>query len=466
MKKIMAIIFSIVVAISSVMLTTTTTATAASNTTLLGDANQDGKLDTTDAIYILYYIALVCAGYPEDDVYSRFDVEIDERVFDVDRSEKVDTTDVLYLLTYIAKCGAGQNATWPPAPEKIYSDDILVFNPVNGVETWNLRSAPSLEAGVVTKMSAGETCKVIKILQESWYEVEYFGIDLYLQITPDSESFFYVDPIPRETASTTTETTASTTTETTASTTTETTASMTTETTTTQSTETSIETTKATTLTTTEFSTTKATTESTTITASTTAMESKTTSATTETKPTTTKATAKTTTKSTTTVTTSDSSTTTSTKLTTTSTTTTEELQLGDIVTPTEKVKLTNSDGEITVDAGEFITIVSEKNGNYVVIYQKQLYELNTTAYLNKVEHEYQEKQILTVEEIETGDILKFTGETWYIRDESESAVGTLKENELFVVMARNGNILTIITSDGTIGNIFCIADKYCMMVD
>lgn len=444
MKKVMAIIFSIVVAISSVMLTTTTTATAVGNTTLLGDANQDGKLDTTDAIYILYYIALVCAGYPKDDVYSRFDVEIDERVFDVDRSEKVDTTDVLYLLTYIAKCGAGQDATWPPAPEKIYSDDILVFNPVKGVETWNLRSAPSLEAGVVTKMSAGENCKVIKILQESWYEVEYFGIDLYLQITPDSESFFYVDPIPRETASTTTETT---------TTTTETT---------TQSTETSIETTKATTLTTTEFSTTKATKESTTITASTTAMESKTTSTTTETKPTTTK----TTTKSTTTVTTSDSSTTTSTKLTTTSTTTTEELQLGDIVTPTEKVKLTNSDGEITVDAGEFITIVSEKNGNYVVIYQKQLYELNTTAYLNKVEHEYQEKQILTVEEIETGDILKFTGETWYIRDESESAVGTLKENELFVVMARNGNILTIITSDGTIGNIFCIADKYCMMVD
>lgn len=411
MKKVMAIIFSIVVAISSVMLTTTTTATAVGNTTLLGDANQDGKLDTTDAIYILYYIALVCAGYPKDDVYSRFDVEIDERVFDVDRSEKVDTTDVLYLLTYIAKCGAGQDATWPPAPEKIYSDDILVFNPVKGVETWNLRSAPSLEAGVVTKMSAGENCKVIKILQESWYEVEYFGIDLYLQITPDSESFFYVDPIPRETASTTTETT---------TTTTETT---------TQSTETSIETTKATTLTTT-------------------------------------KATTKTTTKSTTTVTTSDSSTATSTKLTTTSTTTTEELQLGDIVTPTEKVKLTNSDGEITVDAGEFITIVSEKNGNYVVIYQKQLYEMNTTAYLNKVEHEYQEKQILTVEEIETGDILKFTGETWYIRDESESAVGTLKENELFVVMARNGNILTIITSDGTIGNIFCIADKYCMMVD
>ena len=443
MKKVMAIIFSIVVAISSVMLTTTTTATAVGNTTLLGDANQDGKLDTTDAIYILYYIALVCAGYPKDDVYSRFDVEIDERVFDVDRSEKVDTTDVLYLLTYIAKCGAGQDATWPPAPEKIYSDDILVFNPVKGVETWNLRSAPSLEAGVVTKMSAGENCKVIKILQESWYEVEYFGIDLYLQITPDSESFFYVDPIPRETASTTTETT---------TTTTETI---------TQSTETSIETTKATTLTTT-----KATTESTTITASTTAMESKTTSTTTETKPTTTKATTKTTTKSTTTVTTSDSSTATSTKLTTTSTTTTEELQLGDIVTPTEKVKLTNSDGEITVDAGEFITIVSEKNGNYVVIYQKQLYEMNTTAYLNKVEHEYQEKQILTVEEIETGDILKFTGETWYIRDESESAVGTLKENELFVVMARNGNILTIITSDGTIGNIFCIADKYCMMVD
>ena len=452
MKKVMAIIFSIVVAISSVMLTTTTTATAASNTTLLGDANQDGRLDTTDAMYILYYIALVGAGYPKDDVHSRFDVEIDERVFDVDRSEKVDTTDVLYLLTYIAKCGAGQDATWPPAPEKIYSDDILVFNPVKGVETWNLRSAPSLEAGVVTKMSAGETCKVIKILQESWYEVEYFGIDLYLQITPDSESFFYVDPIPRETASTTTETTASMTTETT-TTTTETT---------TQSTETSIET-KATTLTTTEFSTTKATTESTTITASTTAMESKTTSATTETKPTTTKvttkATTKTTTKSTTTVTTSDSST-------TTSTTTTEELQLGDIVTPTEKVKLTNSDGEITVDAGEFITIVSEKNGNYVVIYQKQLYELNTTAYLNKVEHEYQEKQLSTVEEIETGDILKFTGDTWYIRDESESAVGTLKKNELFAVMARNGNILTIITSDGTIGNIFCIADKYCMMVD
>ena len=346
----MAIIFSIVVAISSVMLTTTTTATAVGNTTLLGDANQDGKLDTTDAIYILYYIALVCAGYPKDDVYSRFDVEIDERVFDVDRSEKVDTTDVLYLLTYIAKCGAGQDATWPPAPEKIYSDDILVFNPVKGVETWNLRSAPSLEAGVVTKMSAGENCKVIKILQESWYEVEYFGIDLYLQITPDSESFFYVDPIPRETASTTTETT---------TTTTETT---------TQSTETSIETTKATTLTTT-----KATTESTTITASTTAMESKTTSTTTETKPTTTKATTKTTTKSTTTVTTSDSSTATSTKLTTTSTTTTEELQLGDIVTPTEKVKLTNSDGEITVDAGEFITIVSEKNGNYVVISETAL---------------------------------------------------------------------------------------------
>lgn len=61
MKKVMAIIFSIVVAISSVMLTTTTTATAAGNTTLLGDANQDGKLDTTDAIYIfVLYCSCLC----------------------------------------------------------------------------------------------------------------------------------------------------------------------------------------------------------------------------------------------------------------------------------------------------------------------------------------------------------------------------------------------------------------------
>ena len=37
-------------------------------------------------------------------------------------------------MVYIAKSGAGQDATWPPAPEKIYTDDILVFNPVKGVE--------------------------------------------------------------------------------------------------------------------------------------------------------------------------------------------------------------------------------------------------------------------------------------------------------------------------------------------
>lgn len=454
MKKVMAIIFSIVIAISSVMLATTTTTTA-SNTSLLGDANLDGKLDTTDAVYILYYIALVAAGYPKDDVYSHFDIEIDERIFDVDRSEKIDTTDVVELLTYIAKCAAGQEATWPPAPKKIYCDDVLVFNPIKESETWNLRSAPSIEADIVTKMSAGETCKVIKIMQKSWYEVEYLGTNLYLQITPDFEKFFYVDPIPKETTSTTTEPTTTTTAETT-----------------TQSTEKNVETTTNTTaLTTTKktataFATTKVTTETTIITKKTTTMESKTTTnVTTETKPK--QTTTKTTSKFTTTVKTTDSSTTTSTEFTTTANATTEELQLGDIVTPTESVKLTDSNGDITIDAGEIITIVSvNENGNYIVIYQKQLYELDNTAKLNKVEHEYQEKQLSTVEEIGTGDILKFTGSTWYIRDESQSAVGTLKKNELLVVIVRDGNILTIITPDGTIGNIFCIADKYCMMVD
>ena len=181
---------------------------------------------------------------------------------------------------------------------------------------------------------------------------------------------------------------------------------------------------------------------------------------------TTTTMTTKVTTKSTTTAETTCNSTTTSTEL-TTSITTTEELQLGDLVKPTENVKLTNSNGVIIVDAGEIITIVAvNESGNYVVIYRKQLYELNNTACLNKVEHVYQEKQLSTVEEIEAGDILKFTGDTWYIRDESQSAIGTLKKNELFVIMAKNGNVLTIITSDGTIGNIFCIVDKYCMMVD
>ena len=435
LRKIVAIILSVFVVMSSVMLTTARVAAASNTTTLLGDANRDGQLDSTDAMYMLYYIALVGVGYSKSDVYSRFDIEIDERIFDVDRNEHVDTTDVLYLLTYIAKCGVGQDATWPPAPEKIFNGDVLIFNPIKGVETWNLRSGPSLDAGVVTKMSAGESCKVVKIMPESWYEVEYFGVNLYLQIASDAKDFFYVDPIPQVTTYTT-----STTTQTTTTTTTE-----------------ALQSTKDTTTETTTESATTTQTESTT-------MKSETTSELFS--ETTTTMTTKTTTKSTTTAKTTDNSTTTSTEL-TTSITTTEKLQLGDFVTPTENVKLTNSNGEITVDAGEIITIVAaNESGNYVVIYQKQLYDLNSTARLNKVEHVYQEKQLSTVEEIEAGDILKFTGDTWYIRDESQSAIGTLKKNELFVIMAKNGNVLTIITSDGTIGNIFCIADKYCKMVD
>lgn len=439
LRKIVAIILSVFVVMSSVMLTTARVA-AASNTTLLGDANRDGQLDSTDAMYMLYYIALVGVGYSKSDVYSRFDIEIDERIFDVDRNEKVDTTDVLYLLTYIAKCGVGQDATWPPAPEKIFNEDVLIFNPIKGVETWNLRSGPSLDAGVVTKMSVGESCKVVKIMPESWYEVEYFGVNLYLQIASDAKDFFYVDPIPQVTTYTTSITTQTTTT------------------TTTEATETTKDTTNLDTKTeTTTKSATTAQTESTTMKSETTSeLSSKTT----------TTMTTKVTTKSTTTAETTCNSTTTSTEL-TTSITTTEELQLGDLVKPTENVKLTNSNGVIIVDAGEIITIVAvNESGNYVVIYRKQLYELNNTACLNKVEHVYQEKQLSTVEEIEAGDILKFTGDTWYIRDESQSAIGTLKKNELFVIMAKNGNVLTIITSDGTIGNIFCIVDKYCMMVD
>lgn len=424
MKKILTVFMTVILTFSTLLMSTMTkavaaTATATTHTVLLGDADSDGNLNSTDVWYIMYYIALVGAGYSNEEAHTRLGIEFDEKIFDVDRNEKVDATDIFYLMVYIAKSGAGQDATWPPAPEKIYTDDILVFNPVKGVETWNLRSAPSLEANVVTKMTAGETCKVIKIMPENWYEVEYFGYDLYLQITPDSENLFYVNPIPQ--TSTITETTTTNTEETTKLTT-----------------ESTITMTKS---------------ETTTI-------------VTTKTKPTTATTTTEITAESTTTVKTTDNSTTTSTEFTTTSVTTTEKLQLGDIVTPTETVKLTDSNGdEIIVEAGEHITIVAvNENSKYIVIYKKQLYELDKIAYLNRVEYEYNEKQLSTVEEIEEGDILKFTGNTWYIRDKSQSAVGTLKKNELFVVMEKNENILTIITSEGTVGNIFCIADKYCVM--
>lgn len=430
MKKILTVVLTVILTFSTLLMSTMTKAVATTamatntHTILLGDADSDGNLNSTDVWYIMYYIALVGVGYSKEEAHTRLGIEFDEKIFDVDRNEKVDSTDVFYLMVYIAKSGAGQDATWPPAPEKIYTDDILVFNPVKGVETWNLRSAPSLEANVVTKMTAGETCKVIKIMPENWYEVEYFGYDLYLQITPDSKNLFYVNPISQ--TSTITETTTTNTEETT-----------------------------------TTGKTTKLTTESTiTMTKSET-----TTFVTTKTKTTTATTTTETTAESTTTVKTTDNSTTTSTEFTTTSVTTTEKLQLGDIVTPTETVKLTNSNGEIIVEAGEHITIVAVNESNkYIVIYQKRLYELDEIAHLNKVEHKYQEKQLSNVEEIEEGDILKFTGNTWYIRDKSQSAVGTLKKNELFVVMEKNENILTIITSEGTVGNIFCIADKYCVM--
>jgi len=425
MKKILTVVLTVILTFSTLLMSTMTKAVATTamatntHTILLGDADSDGNLNSTDVWYIMYYIALVGVGYSKEEAHTRLGIEFDEKIFDVDRNEKVDSTDVFYLMVYIAKSGAGQDATWPPAPEKIYTDDILVFNPVKGVETWNLRSAPSLEANVVTKMTASETCKVIKIMPENWYEVEYFGYDLYLQITPDSETFFYVNPISQ--TSTITETTTTNTEETTKLTT-----------------ESTITMTKS---------------ETTTI-------------VTTKTKPTTATTTTEITAESTTTAKTTDNSTTTSTEFTTTSVTTTEKLQLGDIVTPTETVKLTDSNGdEIIVEAGEHITIVAvNENSKYIVIYKKQLYELDKIAYLNRVEYEYNEKQLSTVEEIEEGDILKFTGNTWYIRDKSQSAVGTLKKNELFVVMEKNENILTIIASEGTVGNIFCIADKYCVM--
>ena len=91
-------------ATTSTTVTTTTTTDAPANA--VGDADGDGKIDSSDIFDIMLYVAY-CAvgkegGLTADQIAAA----------DVDKNGKVDSTDVFYVMYYVALKGAGTPKTW------------------------------------------------------------------------------------------------------------------------------------------------------------------------------------------------------------------------------------------------------------------------------------------------------------------------------------------------------------------
>lgn len=105
MKKILIAIIAIVLSLS----TQSFSALAYNNysSVVIGDIDGDGTVTTSDVLSLMIYLANVGVGNPVE--------KPDMTRADVDKSGELDSSDLFYIMYYIAQTGAGcKNVTWPP----------------------------------------------------------------------------------------------------------------------------------------------------------------------------------------------------------------------------------------------------------------------------------------------------------------------------------------------------------------
>ena len=149
---------------------------------LVGDVNYNSEIDIEDAYIILQYYSNQSAG--EENL-----PEVDIRIFDVNRNEEIDLNDAYLVLLRYSKLAAGQkDDDWPPVPEKILTGDVFEYT---GTVAWNIRTKPSLDGAVISKLQYGEKIQILEELPNNWYSIQYYGMEnLYVQITSDAKALF------------------------------------------------------------------------------------------------------------------------------------------------------------------------------------------------------------------------------------------------------------------------------------
>ena len=86
--------------------TTVTTATEPVVPFIKGDVDGDGKIDSSDVLAAMLYVAYTAVGRAGNLTADQI------AAADIDGDGSVDSTDVYYILYYVALQGAGKNPTW------------------------------------------------------------------------------------------------------------------------------------------------------------------------------------------------------------------------------------------------------------------------------------------------------------------------------------------------------------------
>ncbi len=107
MKRFLIALISLVVSLSLGVQPFSALADSNNNDVVVGDVNEDGYITTSDVLSLMIYLANDGVGNPVE--------KLDMTRADVDKSGKLDSSDVFYILLYIAQTGAGmEDVVWPP----------------------------------------------------------------------------------------------------------------------------------------------------------------------------------------------------------------------------------------------------------------------------------------------------------------------------------------------------------------
>lgn len=174
--KFIAFAFALVASVSAVP------ATNASAYYLIGDVNQDGMVDATDASAVLSYYAAVSCG---ESAYICTDVA------DIDGDGFVDATDASRILSYYADLSVGKQAVWP---ERLHNHDKVTLKP--GYK-WTIKEWPDFSSETTAFISENDQVYILdKDVFSDWYQVEFNDKAIgYINVTdPElAEYFIYED---------------------------------------------------------------------------------------------------------------------------------------------------------------------------------------------------------------------------------------------------------------------------------
>lgn len=220
MRKIVAAVVAMLtfVAVGTAMVTIPFTNVSA-ETKLIGDTNQDGKIETSDAYNMLLVYAKNSAGIP---------VEYDIGVYDVNEDGKVSTEDAYQTLLYYATICVGGQSEWPPIKktETTTTQETIPTTTTSTTEAGfsasyagtyhiinssylNVRKGPSTATDKIGQLSADDPVEVISA-DGKWAKINYNGGIAYvsmsyleLEVTTDATTTTTKETIPVPTTTTT-----------------------------------------------------------------------------------------------------------------------------------------------------------------------------------------------------------------------------------------------------------------------